>query len=498
MAPRMRVTALRWATGAALLLVFLLASLLLMRHDFQHDFTQGHRRSLAPQTRRVLANLKTPLRLVAFYADLPQEQQLLRDLVDRFRDFALELRLDFVDLDRHPEQAEEYGVTVNRTVVVESGDLRLRTVAPGEAELLGAIVRATSGRPSRVYFVEGHGEASIEDESRAGIRDMAAVLARQNFDLRILHTKVTRRIPADADLVVLASPESEFTDEELAQLTNYLLDGGRLLAMVEPYGSASADTLLARFGIIAEPGFVADSSPEQQNLTASDNPRFALALGGRPGHSITNGFDLPVIFPVARGLHLEQPPPPGVQAHRLLETQPESWREMDAATLGAGRPRYDEGVDVPGPIGLAFAATVQLRDFQLDRHERATLTSLGLRLQGNVDFRDTTAVDTVHFGDEVLREAPPEQARLVVIGDVDFVNNANLRAQGNSQFFLACALWLADQENRIAIAPPPDLSDPIVLTQRQTFWLRVLSLAVLPLALLGVGVAVAWRRRQWV
>jgi gliding motility-associatede transport system auxiliary component len=498
MGRRGRVDAMRWAVGAAMLAVFVLASVLLSRHDFRHDFTQGQRRSLAPQSRRVLESLDRPMRLTAFYADIPEDQTALGDLVDRFRRVSPHITLRFVDLDRRPELAEEYGVSRNRTVIIEDGDLRIRTVAPGEAALIGAILRASSGRPSRVYFIEGHGEASIEDESRAGIRDAAQLLAQQNFELRILQTKVINAVPADADILVLPSPESPLTAGEMSQLTRYLLGGGRLMAMLEPMGSASADSLVARFGIVPEPGFVVDTSEERQNLLGEGNFRFALALGGRAGHLITDGFNMPVVFPIARGMHIEQPPPPGVDAFRLLQTGGSSWSEEDLSTLAEGTPLFREGEDVAGPVGIAFAGEVLLREFQLDREERRTLTSAGFRMGGNLDLRDSTLIDSLRIGEEAIPLSLRERARFVVIGDVDFINNSNLRVQGNSEFFLASMLWLAEQENRIALAAPTDLSDPIVLTQRQRLWLRLLALLILPLAMFAAAAAVAWRRRRWV
>jgi ABC-type uncharacterized transport system involved in gliding motility auxiliary subunit len=492
------VYTLRWAVGVLLLVVFALASMLLARNDFVHDFTQGKRRSLAPQTRRILESIQQPVQLVAFYEGLPEERAAFMDLVDRFQEVSPRLHLRMVDLNREPQVAEEYGITLNRTVIVEYGDLRVRTVDPGEAKLIGAILRATSGKAPRVYFVAGHGEASIEDDSRAGISSAARLLAEQNFNLRILHTEVTDRIPSDADVVVLASPEKRFTESEMVQFTEYLMRGGHLAAMLEPAGSPSADSLVARFGILAEPGYVVDASEEARNLLGDGNYRFAVALGGRPGHPITDGFTLPVVFPLARGIGLEQPPPDGVDASRLLQTGVPSWMEQDLRTMGEGKPVFQDGVDVPGPVGLAFAATISLRRFILDPSLRSTFSSLASQMGPDFDVRDTTVTDTLVAGGMAVPRAPREFSRLVVIGDVDFINNANLRAQGNSAFFLATMHWLAEQENRIALAAKDQASQPLVLTQRQRLAVRWIALVALPLCMLMIAVWVAWRRRSWV
>lgn len=495
---RSGIVSRRSAVGVLALVVFVLASVLLTRHDFTHDFTRGQRRSLAPQTLRVLEMVDRPIEVLAFYAEVPEEQASLYDLVQRYREHAPELELTLVDPDRRPELAEEHGVSVNRTVVLVDGDLEVRTVAPSEAELTGALVRLLSGQPPRVYFVEGHGEASVEDESRGGIRAAAQLLARQNFELRILQTAVVERIPRDADVLVLAAPERPLAPREVALLTDYLLRGGRLMAMLEPRGSSSADSLVSLFGIQPEDGFVVDASAERANLTRDSNVRFAVALGGRPGHPISDGFNLPVIFPLARSLRSEQPPPPGVEVQRLVETTASTWRETDLSTLVEGDPEFDPAADGRGPLALGFAAGIQLREFQLDRQARETLTSTLLRMAPqSTDFRDSSLQDSVAIGGETVPRALGEQARMVVLGDVSFIDNANLRVQGNGDFFLACMLWLAEQENRIALAPRPDLSDPVVLTGRQLSLLRWGALLVLPGLMLIVAVLIFRWRRNW-
>jgi ABC-type uncharacterized transport system involved in gliding motility auxiliary subunit len=489
---------LSFALSAVLLLALLgLLATVLHRHDLRWDVTSGKRRTLAPQTLRVLELLDRPVDLVAFYADVPQEQQLLLDLVERYRAYNPRLTLEFVDLDRRPEMADLYGVTLNRTVVLRAGDLQVKTVAPSEAELTGALLRLLNERPPLVFFVTGHGEASVEDASRAGIQRAAEALRKQNFEIRMLSTAAIPRIPAEADVLILASPESPYTEHERAMLLEYLLRGGRLLAMVEPMGSASVDSFLQRFGVIPESGFVVDASEERRNLTSGGNFRIALAQGANPEHPITRGFSYAVLFPLARSLQSVQPPPAGLQITRLLETGAASWTEQELEYLIEGTPEYDEGVDRGGPLPLAFAVEVALRRFRPEEGEGDLAVTL-LDLMGDrLDVRDSTLVDSVAVGQESFQKALPEQARLVVIGDVDFINNANLLVQGNSEFLVASVLWLTEQENRIALPARENLSDPVVLSGRQRRWIRIAGIAIVPGLFFVLAAAIHWRRRQW-
>ncbi len=491
------------ARGAfAMSVLLLLAALVLLawlthRHDQMLDLTYGQRRTLAPQTLRVLEQLDQPVTVLGFFADVPQERGLMMEMIDRYTQHTDMLTLEFVDLDRRPELARVHNVNRNQSVVLMSGDVAVRLVAPGEPELTGALVRLMDQRPPRVMFVTGHGEASIDDASPAGLSNVAELITRQNF--AVSSGRIDARVPAEVDLLVLAAPRQDLSPVETDVLVDYLLRGGRLLAMLNPLSPAGLDSTLERFGILGDPGFVVDPSEARRNIAGDGMFRIALSLQGNPDHPITRGFNYPTLFPLARGLNSVQPPPPGVEIARLLSTDALAWGEHDFDFLAEGTPVFDDGVDTPGPLALAYAVSVGLRRFRYERDGAdvgLTTTMLDLH-EGIVDMRDSTTADTLRVGGEDMVAALPEQARLVVVGDVDFVNNANLLVRGNSDLMLAMVLWLAERENRIALAPRLLESDPIVLTKNQRTVIRAVGLGVAPALALLACALVFWRRSRW-
>lgn len=489
-----------WFLTALLLTTLLgMVAWLVQRHDVEIDVSYGQRRTLAPQTLSVLELLDRPVLLRGFYRDVPHERQMLFDLVERYRKHTDRLALEFIDIDRRPELAHLHNVSLPGTVVLSSGELEVRVVAPGEAELTGAIVQLLTERPPKVTFLTGHGQASIEDAGAGGISRAAELLARQNFRVDSFSLAGAARIPADADVVVMAAPEQPMALGEAAALVEHLRRGGALMAMVEPLGASDFDSLLTQFGIVADPGFAVDPSDARRNIAGPGTFRIPLAQTGNPEHPITRDFAYPTLYPLARSLSSVQPPPPGVEVHRLVETGADSWEEMDLTQLAEGRPEFDETIDRGGPLALAYAAKISLRRFLFEGREADVgLTSTLLDLHSDVvDMRDSTAVDTLRVGEQEFPQALPEQARLVVTGDVDFINNANLYVRGNGDLFVAMMLWLAEAENRIALAPRPDASDPVVLTRNQTRWIRVAGIGVAPGLCLVMSLLVLWRRRRW-
>jgi hypothetical protein len=485
--------------SVALLLVLLgLLAWVVDRHDPHLDVTYGQRRTLAPQTLQVLKLLDRPVHVLAFYSDVPQERQLLFDLVQRYGKHTDHLKLEFVDLDREPERARVHDVILNRTVILSSGDLEVRAVGPGEAELTGSLVQLMTERPPRVVFLTGHGQASIEDASPGGISRLAELVRRQNFVVESWSLPGADRIPADVDVLVNPSPERRMTEGERQALVDYALRGGRMLVMVEPMGASDVDSLLQLFGLSPDPGFIVDPSEARRNIAGPGSFRIALAEGGNPDHPITRNFTYPTLYPLARSISSIQPPPPGVSVTRLVTTLPEAWSEMDLTLLAEGRPTYEEGIDIGGPLAIGFAVEIDLRRYSLQEAKNdAGLTSTLLDLHaGAVDMRDASRMDTLTVADATFREMV-DQSRLVVTGDVDFVNNANLLVRGNSDLLLGMLLWLSEQENRIALAPRPDTADPIVLTENQKKWIRVLGIGVAPALCLLLSLFILWRRSRW-
>ena len=486
-------------TALSGLAVIVLLTMVTARRDVRLDLTEGQRKTLSAQTRAVLGLVERPIEIIAFYQDVPPERQRLRDLVERYREFTPHLALEFIDLDRRPDLAEVYQITVNRTVLLIDGDLQVRVLDPDEPALTSAIVRLVRSDPPVVMFVVGHGESSVEDDGPGGWRNAAEMLADQNLDLRILSTAVIERVPPETDLVVLAGPQTDLTPRERTVLVDYMLRGGSLFAMLEPFGTPTADSLVALLGVVAEPGFVVDVSPEQRNLTKQGDPRIVLAIGGEPGHPITRGFSYNTLYPLARALSSVQPPAQGVQATRLISTEPEAWIEMDPVQAARGEPRFDPSVDRPGPLALGFAVELDLRRFEPGAALAAGVDRTMLEMwEGLIDLRDPARADSLRVGDAHFAVELPERARAVVLGDADFASNANLRVQGNGQLLLAIVLWLLEQQDRIAVTTGPDLNDPVLLSSNQIAAVRWIGVIAVPVFFFAAAAFTLWRRSRWV
>lgn len=83
-----------------------------------------------------------------------------------------------------------------------------------------------------IYFTEANEEASRFNQQETGLSRFAGLLRRQGANLYTLEWRT--RFPADADLIVVAGPLTDFTPDQTARLWAYMNNGGKLLLLTNP------------------------------------------------------------------------------------------------------------------------------------------------------------------------------------------------------------------------------------------------------------------------
>ena len=71
----------------------------------------------------------------------------------------------YVDVDRQPSLAKEYGVRAYGTIVVAAGDRHFEAQSDSEEAISNALIRLFKGQRT-ACFLEGHGERDLESTER--------------------------------------------------------------------------------------------------------------------------------------------------------------------------------------------------------------------------------------------------------------------------------------------------------------------------------------------
>lgn len=461
-------------------------------HYARWDFSRSQKFVLADQTRRVLRDLPAnkPLHItVVFSRTTPSpETQLFRDVQNLLKEIVFSgrknIRVEYVDQTRDPSRAKElqgkYHFTAEENVLVldyegrtqfvpvaDMADFDLTPLAggqparvlafKGEQALTNAIISLVNPVPLKVYFLQGHGEPAIEGMTALSV--FKDYIERQNVRVAPLSLSSLDAIPSDCAALFLIGLQSDLQEREAQIIERFAADRGRLLVLLNPRAPTPR---LA--GILQESG-----------ITPLDNRvlrilRLPLEVGvirilrdvtGEmlDGSTVTKRMAGRQILLEGATQSLEfdkkKSQAAGIQIWPLIQAAEEFWGEFEYVTDEKKGVRYDDGVDVGFPVFVAAAAA-----------------------RGGVSD-DRVEVET---------------AKLVVVGNSDFAQDASLKQSG-LDFLLSASNWLLDRGRLTGVAPKTVQHFTLNLTEAQMRSLTLSTMILIPgvVAVLGL---IAWLRRR--
>lgn len=450
----------RLGLNSALMAVIFVAILgivnfLSQRHSLQWDLSETSEFTLAPQTIEMLANLKRDVKITGFSQDGSPTRDRLKDLLNGYTYHSRKISYQFVDPDKRPALAKQYGITQYDTLVLESEGQETQVKNASEQEITNALIRVTRDGKRRVRMLQGHGERAPEDTERRGFSMAVEALTKQGYDVAALSLLQEGRVPDDTTVLVIAGPDRPLLPEEQQALTDYLDAGGKLLLLLDPDNRAALEAFLARFGLRLGDGVVVDTL---SRLFGGDFTTPIVTT--YPPHEITEGFNLATFFALAAPIEFDPAMDKNATFQPLAQTSSNSWAETDPAR---GELKFQPGADRPGPLTLAAVVSP--------------------RAGANADPLDDAA-------------APPGAgAALIVFGDADFASNSHINFSGNLDLFLNTVSWLAQEKDLISIRPKEARFAPLFLSSTQGKIVMYVSLIVAP-ATVFLGGLMVWRRRK--
>ncbi len=436
----------------SLLMILLFVSILAIvnflaaRHSIRWDLSENQNFSLAPQTNRVLRNLPREVLVTVFTREKDPGYQSYKERLDSYRQASPKITVEFVDPERQPKIAQNYGINRTDTAVFESAGHTVRVTSPSEVELTGALIRVTQDRQKQVLFLEGHGEPSLDDRERTGLSVAKDILLKQGYNVGTLSLLKEAAVPDQTAILVVAGPRRPVTTEEQERIHTYVEKGGHLLLLIDPDTQAGLNPLLTQWGLGVGPGVLVDL---QDRLAQGDLT--SLLVRTFTEHEITQDLSAAVLFPLARHITFDEQTGKAWDYVPLARTSPNSWAETDIK----GRVvNLDEKKDIKGPLPMAAA---------------------------------------------ISPKVPPEEGKprpaVVVIGNSTFATNAFMNFPGNSDFFLHTAAWLAEERNMMSLVPKDSALRPFTPNPLQERALLYLQVILLPVAMFVAGILV-WRKRR--
>ncbi len=457
-------------SGNTLLVVVLILGILVLvnyflaEHHYRMDFTSGRIHSLSDQSVKVLKNLKSDISIKCFFREGNSSRSSMEGLLKVYAYHSPKVKFEFIDPDKNPGLVKRFGVTQDGTTIFEVGDKESRITTSTEEDITNALIKVTREKKKTIYFLQGHGEGTLEDTGDKGYSAVKLELEKLGYEVKPQTLALADRFPKDCALLIIPGPQKDLLPNELDTIKTYIQDGGRVFFMVEPETAPGLTPFLSQYGFKLDNDLIVDTV---SRLLGGDY--FMPVISEYESHEITKDFHYATFFPYARSVEVADTKPEGETMTALAKTSPNSWAERE---LEQTQVKFNKAKDRQGPITLAVVATLKVTP-------------------------KSSASPETKPGEKAPAEPTPseKEARIAVLGDSDFIKNNYLGLSGNANFFLNIANWLTQESDLISIQPKTQTPRGIQLTPSQGRLVFFVSVLILPLAVLILGVSIWLRRR---
>ncbi len=494
-APRVLLDAMSGRTfrfGGTSVLVTLIFIIMLMvvywfvaELDLEYDLTQTDEFSLNEDAQPVLTSLGAdpnvgPIEILGFYDSRQLNEQgrteaLLRDYE---RISGGKITYDFVNPDRSPLVAEQFGaqggqlVVVGQTVEgerdVDNAEVVDTRFAFDQNQLTNAVLAVSASGDFRGYFLSVTDGISIDDPSLGGVGDLRDILVNSfnwqveefsYLDVIAPDSEIELGAPTvDGEVLTIVGGSQELGEDELAFITDYVDAGGSLVIFAAPSvdGPSLASTealnsyLAENFGLSFGETIVLDTTQAYQVAEVPVVTDFDRA------NFITQTLDpnAVIVFPLTRTIEVAEATPENVTVVELASTSGASYGKSVEQLIAQEVEQVGEDPD--GPFVVMAAA----------------------------DNSDTGA-------------------RVVLVGSQEVPTNqwALVQQTGNQQISFNALVWATRFDEFFEEIPRVDQFDvrpqdqPVFATADTLRTISFISVFLLPLSVLGLGVAVWWLRR---
>src|SRR5688572_3176676 len=402
---RRLLTAHLWLFVALLLALTALLAFLAEEYRFQRDVTHGNRNTLSAATLDVLKQLDGPISITAFA--MPQTvrgqdvHKWIRETLRSYQRAKPDLAITIVDPREDPKAALAAGVQTTNELLIEyrkrSERLSVADLS-NEQAVANALMRLARGAERMVLWLDGHGERKLNGIANHDLGEFGRQLQLKGFLLNSVNLSLAQEVPANAAMLVVASPQVDLLPAEVRKISDHLARSGNLLWLIDPGSLHGMQPVAETLGLVLTPGVVVD--PEASRFKTAPT----IAVGATYGrHAITNVLSKNSFFPLARQIGSTENEEWRVAP--LVEVAQRGW--VDTGKLD-GSIAFDKSRDFPGPVNIATA------------FER----TVGDRSQ-----------------------------RVVVVGTGEFLANAYLGNLGNLDLGVNIINWLAGYDRMITIQP---------------------------------------------
>jgi hypothetical protein len=483
-----RFGGLSFFVTVVVLVAMVLVYVFVRNQNVQWDLTQRDDFSLNSSSEAVISAMASDptvpsVKLIAFYG---AAQSARRDLdTVLFEDYKQtsggKIDYEFIDPDRNPQVAQQYGITQNGQIavvpladgqpVVDSAE---RVNFLTQDDLTNAILKASAQGDFRAYILNVEDGISLTPGDAGSISELSSILTDQfnwtvqdvtALDLLQPSSGVTLNDPnADGEVMAIIGGSRPLSEQELGVITDYLDNGGQLIIFAGDSftgdleslatGEGLTDYLRTNFGVSFRNDVVIDTTQNFNNnplvpFTGNLDPSSFITSNGLQGQGA-------LVFEFPHSIELADTPPANVIVTPIIQSSGTAFAKTDLeAVLNQDISQTD--ADLQGPVVLGATAEN---------------TQTGARV--------------ALFGSTALVQDFYTQLQQVGVANLPVTFNAFVWATNYNDFF-----------QRTTIVSDPRPQDTPIFADAQTLRMtNFITLVLLPFGILAVGLLVWWNNRE--
>lgn len=457
------------------------------------DVTKAKQHTLTGSTINLVKALKQEVQLTAFYVGMPPKY--LEDLFEEYERLSEgKIKTEIIDPIVQIGYAAKFGNVISgkeNKVIVQSGvermDIDFTKTPLSEEQLTNAILRVTR-KARNIYSLTGHREYSIHDEGDNGLSTLSKLLSSNNISSKELMLGIEKEIPEDCDVLIIAGPHDTLTEKEKITIEEYLKRGGDALFLIEHIivttpdnplteeekdKNPSLNSILNKWGINIGNDIVVDLSSHASGDVGSPATRNYM-----PHKAITENLDY-TFYVRPRSISILENRRKSIKIAPIVFTtsKEKSWAETNR-TLQI---EFDETVDTPGPVPIAFVILDPTSQTSQGRSSPGSDGSAGVPASG------------VNLNQNVGKEKMSD-TRIIVFTDADFLTNVFINKYSNAEMGLNIINWLSELDYRVFLDQKEIKVERFDLTSKQKR-IIVIILFLMPVLVAITGI-MTWLRQR--
>jgi ABC-type uncharacterized transport system involved in gliding motility auxiliary subunit len=463
------------------LFIVVVLNLLGANLDWKKDFTENKINMLSEQSVKIIKDLKSELKIIAFFAEKNRMKEPLKEMLDRYTSESKMVKVEFIDPDLKPQSAELYKARDGNIAVVY-GEEKTVINDISEESLTGAIIKVTKTLKPTICLTQGHGEMKISDEEAEGMSMVAGGIKNEGYETKPLAEMIIESIPAECDMIIVAGPKIPFTARESAVIEDYLAKGGKGLFLMTPripnpnlpgrltVLETGLEKLAANNGVNLGRDYVLEKHIQ---LFAGVTIESSVQAMEYSDHSIVKPLDGKLtLFP--RGVRSVTKAKTVGNYGTVTELiksagQGNSWAETDIDSVFRKQKAVPDAGEITGPVPIAVA------------------------VEKNISARKEAAPSAQP--DE--RASKKETSKSIWVGNSYFIANGYVRSsEFNYDLFLNMLSWLWGEDTKISIRPKTLKTSMLILTPEQSNIIFYVTVLAIPEIILVFGLVIWIIRRK--